>query len=167
MCNKYMKRALKINQSGFGIVEVLVASVIVSLVLVGLHATTVQALRLVQQSVKRTQAAFLAEETIEVLRSKRDSGWASSVGTLSNGIDYFLEFDGTAWNITTANVFIDDLFERKFALEAVYRDGNDDIAGSGGVDSNTKKITVTVSWSAQTGTTTQSVSTYITNLFQN
>lgn len=162
-----MKRALKITQSGFGIVEILVASVIISLVLVGLHATTVQALRLVQQSTKRTQAAFLAEETIEVLRLKRDSGWTSSLGTLSTATDYFLEFDGSAWNITTTNTFVDDLFERKFALEAVYRDGNDDIAGSGTLDPRTKKVTVTVSWHAQTGTTTQSVSTYITDLFGN
>lgn len=147
--------------------EVLVVSVIISLVLVGLHATTVQALRLVQQSVKRTQAAFLAEETIEVLRSQRDSGWASSLGTLSAGTNYFLNFDGSAWNITTTNIFVDDLFERKFVLENVYRDGNDDIAGSGTLDPRTKKIAVTVSWHAQTGTTTQSINTYITDLFGN
>ena len=162
-----MKRILKTSQSGFGIVEVLVASVIISLVLVGLHATTVQALRLVQQSTKRTQATFLVEETIEVLRSQRDAGWASSLGTLSSGTDYFLEFDGTAWNTTTTNVFIDDLFERKFVIENVYRDANDDIAASGTLDPSTKKINVTVSWFSQTGTTTQNISTYITDLFGN
>lgn len=162
-----MRRVLKINKSGFGVVEVLVASVIVSLVLVGLHATTAQALRLVQQSAKRTQATFLMEETIEVLRSQRDAGWTSSIGTLSAGAQYFLAFNGSAWNITTTNIFIDDLFERKFVIENVYRDANDDIAASGTLDPNTKKINVTVSWLAQTGTTTQSISTYITNLFQN
>ena len=162
-----MKCFLKTNQSGFGIVEILVASVIISLVIVGLHATTAQALRLVQQSTKRTQAMFLAEETIEVLRSQRDSSWASSIGTLSSGTDYFLEFNGSVWSITTTNIFIDNLFERKFLLEAVYRDGNDDIAGSGTLDPSTKKIIVSVSWSAQTGTTTQSISTYITDLFEN
>ena len=162
-----MKCFLKTNQSGFGIVEILVASVIISLVIVGLHATTAQALRLVQQSTKRTQAMFLAEETIEVLRSQRDSSWASSIGTLSSGTDYFLEFNGSVWSITTTNIFIDNLFERKFLLEAVYRDGNDDIAGSGTLDPSTKKIIVSVSWSAQTGTTTQSISTYITDLFGN
>ena len=162
-----MKCFLKTNQSGFGIVEILVASVIISLVIVGLHATTAQALRLVQQSTKRTQAMFLAEETIEVLRSQRDSSWASSIGTLSSGTDYFLEFNGSVWSITTTNIFIDNLFERKFLLEAVYRDGNDDIAGSGTLDPSTKKIIVSVSWSAQTGITTQSISTYITDLFEN
>jgi len=156
-----------ITQRGFSIVEVLVASVIISLVLVGLHASTAQALRLVQQSTKRTQASFLMEETIEVLRSKRDAGWASSLGTLSAGTHYFLNFDGSNWSITTTNVFVDDLFDRRFFLENVYRDGNDDIAASGTMDPDTKKITVTVSWHAQTGTTTQSMSTYITNMFGN
>lgn len=155
------------EQAGFGIVEVLVVAVIISLVLVGLHATTVQALRLVQQSTKRTQATFLAEETIEVLRAMRDTSWTSSFGTLSAGTNYFLAFNGSAWNISTANIFIDDLFERKFVIENVNRDANDDIAASGTMDPNTKKITATVSWLSQTGTTTQSVNTYITNLFQN
>lgn len=172
MYNRIMKRDIfktidVKEQAGFGIVEVLVVAVIISLVLVGLHATTVQALRLVQQSTKRTQATFLAEETIEVLRAMRDTGWTSSIGTLSASTDYFLAFNGSAWTISTTNIFIDDLFERKFVIENVNRDANDDIATSGTMDPNTKKITATVSWLSQTGTTTQSVNTYITNLFQN
>ena len=147
--------------------EVLVSAVIITLVLVGVHATSVQALRLVQQSTKRTQAAFLAEETIEVLRSHRDSSWTSSFGSLTSGTNYFLEFTSGAWNITTTNIFVDDLFERTFTVADVYRDANDDIAGSGTLDPGAKKVTATVSWHAQSGTTTQSVSTYITDLFGN
>lgn len=161
---KQLRNRLK---SGFGVIEVLVAAVIISLVLFGLHATSVQALRLIQQSTKRTQATFLIEETIEALRAKRDTGWSTSLGTLTAGATYYLELSGGAWTITTINIFIDDAFERKFVIENVYRDGNDDIATSGTLDPDTKKIIATVSWHAQTGTTTESISTYITDMFDN
>lgn len=153
--------------AGFGVIEVLVVTVIISLVLVGLHSAAAQALRLTYESVKRTRATFLLEETIEALRTKRDAGWSTSIGTLSGGTDYFLEFTGGAWTITTTNVFIDDTFERKFTIENVNRDGTDDIASSGSPDTGTKKISASVSWYAPTGTTTQSITTYITNVFEN
>lgn len=153
--------------SGFGVVEILVAAVIVSIVLVGLHSAAAQSLRLIQQSTQRTQASFLLEETIEVLRSRRDAGWAASLGTLSSGTNYYLEFSAGVWNITTTNTLVDGLFERKFVLENVNRDGADDIAVSGSPDAGTKKVTTTVSWNTPTGTITQSVSTYITDMFNN
>src|SRR3989344_1079886 len=99
-------KLIKNLKSGFGIVEVLVVAALISLVLVGLHTTAVQAIRLVQQSTKRNQATFLAGETLEVLRSQRDAGWNASLGTLAAGTDYFMEFNGSAWTVTTTNVFI-------------------------------------------------------------
>lgn len=145
---KYTKRGtIKNKQSGFGIVEILVAAVIISLVLVGLHSALTQALRLVYRSTERTQAAFLAEETVEALRSLRDAGWSTYIGTLSAGTEYFLGWSGGTWNITTTNSLIDSTFERKFVLADVYRDNSsDDIAPTGTLDPGTKKITVTVEW---------------------
>ena len=153
--------------SGFGIIEILVVAVIISLVLVGLHSAAVQSLRLIQQSTNRTQAAFLLEETLEGVRMRRDAGWSLHIGTLATGTNYYLLLGGGTWTITTTNVLIDGIFERKFVIGDVYRDANDDIAGSGTLDTDTKKITAFVSWSTQTGTISQSASTYITNLFAN
>ncbi|TSC71095.1 MAG: Uncharacterized protein G01um101470_747 [Parcubacteria group bacterium Gr01-1014_70] len=131
---------------GFGIIEVLVAAVIVSLVLVGVHATTTQALRLVHQSTKRTQAAFLAEETVEAIRSLRDESWSTNIAPLTSGTNYFLAWNGTKWITTTTNTLIDGIFERKFVLANVNRDANDDIATTGTLDPDTKKATITVLW---------------------
>ena len=154
--------------SGFGVVEILVAAVIVSIVLVGLHSAAAQSLRLIQQSTQRTQASFLLEETMEVLRAERDASWSASIGTLTSGTDYYLSFSGGTWNITTINVLIDNLFERKFVLENVNRDAStDDIAVSGTPDPDTKQITATVSWDTPSGTITQSISMYITDMFNN
>jgi Tfp pilus assembly protein PilV len=161
--------AIKRNSytTGFGIVEVLVAAVIITLVLVGIHSTTTQALRLVQQSAKRTQATFLLQETIAALKSQRDAGWGASLGSLTAGADYYLEWSGGMWTITTTNIFIDKTFERKFTITDVNRDANDDIAPAGTPDAGTKLITATVAWHSQTGTTTQTLQTYITDMFQN
>lgn len=139
------------NSSGFGIIEILVVAVIISLVLVGLHSAAVQSLRLIHQSTQRTQATFLLEETVEVLRSLRDVGWSTSLATLSTGTDYFLSFSGGAWTVTTTKTLIDNVFERKFTVEDIYRDANDDIATTGTLDPDTKKITVTVLWGSITG----------------
>ncbi len=163
-----MKKSLYTrNQRGFGVVEVLVAAVIVSLVLVGLHSAAVQSLRLIRLSTERTQAAFLLEETVEALRALRDDSWSSNIDSLSVGTDYYLEWNGGVWVVTTTNIFIDDVFERKFVLEDVNRDANDDIVPSGTLDSGTKLITVTVAWRTNSATTTQTVSTYITDMFSN
>ena len=65
-------------------------------------------------------------------------------------------------------MYVDNIFERIFTIENVGRDANDDIIGSGGInDPDTKKIVVSVSWRGRNGTTTESMSTYITNLFSN
>jgi prepilin-type N-terminal cleavage/methylation domain-containing protein len=154
-------------KSGFGIIEVLVTVVIISLIIVGLYSASVRALQLIQHSTQRSQATFLAEETIEVLRSLRDAGWSSSFGTLTSGTDYYLALSGGVWTITTTNIFIDKTFERTFAIEDANRDGSYDIASTGTPDDDTKKIIVSVSWHNQMGTTTQNIETYLTNMFQN
>jgi Tfp pilus assembly protein PilV len=154
--------------TGFGIVEVLVAAVIITLVLVGIHSATTQALWMVQQSTKRTQATFLLQETIAALKSQRDAGWGASLGSLTASTNYYLEWSGGMWTTTTTNIFIDKTFERKFTITDVNRDAtNDDIAPAGTPDAGTKLITATVAWHSQTGTTTQTIQTYITDMFQN
>ena len=155
------------GNKGFGVVEILVAATIVTLVLVGLHSAAVQSMHLIRQSTERTQATFLLEETIEALRSLRDDSWSAHIDTLSTGTDYFLDWSGGTWTVTTTNTFIDDIFERKFVLEGVNRDGNDDIAASGTLDPGTKFITATVAWRDNSATTTQTINTYITDMFNN
>src|SRR3989344_5170826 len=53
------------------------------------------------------------------------------------------------------------------ALDDVYRHGGEDITESGTLDPDTKKVTVSVSWRAQSGTSTRSLSIYMTNMFNN
>lgn len=150
---------------GFGLIEIIIGSAILTVSLVATSTYFQKTLQLNQDSGKTVQASFLLEEGIEAVKFFRDSSWTNISG-LTAGTYYFLQFDGTKWATTSSNIFVDNAFERKFVLNNVSRDANDDIVASGGTnDPETKKVTVSVSWLGRNGTTTKTISTYITNIF--
>ena len=86
------------------------------------------------------------------------------------GTNYYFAFVDGMWTATTTATTTDKLFTRTFVLASVDRNiTTSDISPTGGLlDPNTRKYTVTISFpSASTGTTTRSISGYITNLFNN
>ncbi len=156
------------NQKGFSVVEIVIASSILLLVVVSIFSSYAIALVATQKNTAQLQAAFLAEEGIEALKNMRDFGYASYISSLSNGTSYRLAWSNSHWQATTTNTFVDGTFDRTFVLSAVSRDGNHDIVTSGGtVDSNTKKVTVTVAWKDGSATSTKSMEAYVTNIFSN
>lgn len=156
----------KYKKRGFTLLEILVATSIIATSLLGLVSVVGISFAVADEATQKIQASFLLEEGMEITRIMRDSGWTANIEILSEDTDYYFEFSDGEWRATSTNKFIDNLFERKFVIEGVYRDANDDITTSGGVsDAYTKKITVSVSWPGRRGTTTESISTYITNMF--
>jgi type II secretory pathway pseudopilin PulG len=153
------------NNKGFGIAEIVVAVAIIALSIFGLLSVASVSLKTLRNNTANIQAAFLLEEGVEAVKILRDSGWSVNIVPLGAETNYYLAFNGATWKATTTNAFIDNLYERKFSVNEINRDGNDDIAASGILDPNTKKITVFVSWLSNNGTTTKSISTYITKLF--
>lgn len=150
---------------GFGLIEIIIGSSILTISLISISTYFQKSLQLNQDSVKITQASFLLEEGLEIAKFFRDTSWLNISG-LTPGTSYYLQFDGTKWATTSSNAFIDGSFERKLLIDNVFRDVNDDIVSSGGTnDPNTKKTTVSVSWFGRSGTTTKSISTYLTNIF--
>lgn len=155
------KRTLK----GFGLIEIIVGSAILTISLIAISGYFQKSLQLSQDSEKMVKASFLLEEGIEVVKFFRDTSWLN-ISELTAGAPYYLQFSGTKWATTTSNVFVDEIFERKLVIDNVSRDANDDIVSSGGtLDVGTKKATISVAWAGRTGTTTKSISTYLTNIF--
>lgn len=150
---------------GIGLIEAVAGISIISVFIFSLMLASQLSQKIVGESVKNIQAYFLLEEGVDAVKILRDTGWSSGIGSLAVGTNYFFSYNGTTWVSTNSNVYIDSIFERKFSLNNVYRDANDDIAGSGTLDSGTKKATVNVSWRGRTGTTTKSASFYLTDLF--
>lgn len=164
-----MKKNFQYNNlsRGFGLIEAVAGISLVSIFIFSLMLASQLSQKIVGESVKNIQVSFLLEEGADAIKILRDTGWSSSIGNLPAGTSYYFSYNGTTWTSTDSNVYIDGIFERKFKLDNVYRDANDDIASSGTLDSGTKKATVSVSWLGRTGTTTKSASFYLTDLFSN
>src|SRR3989344_1040687 len=152
---------------GFSMVEAVIAIAIAGSFIVVLAAVNTIYIKISLSQSFKIQAAFLAEEGLEVMRYLGDDSWTSNIALMSNGADYFLTFSGTNWATTTTLTYV-GIFDRRIRLSEVYRDAADNITVTGGaLDPNTRLLTATVSWPEHEATSTKVVSTYITNLFSN
>ena len=152
------------DQRGFGLIEVVVASAIITVSLTGLVFAGQQSLRFSRSNLLEMQAATLMEEGAEAVKLVRDEGW-SNIGALNVGDDYYFSFVSGDWTLSTTANTIDD-FTRTVVFEDVYRDGNDDISASGStLDEETKFVTVTVDWNFRGGARSIDSSFYIANIF--
>ena len=153
------------HQKGTGLIEVLVAAAVVTLLVTGITNVYHLAIRSSREAIRGTQSSLLAEEGLEAARVIRDASW-NAIDDASIGTSYTLLWTGTTWALTTTPSMIDGTFDRRIVFQNVYRDAGDDIAESGTLDEDTVRVDVTVSWHTGTATTSRTVSTYIGNLFE-
>lgn len=151
---------------GFGLIEVVIGAAIITVFLSAAISAFVATNRLTVELVKKTTAQYLAEEGLEAARLIRDSGWQANIVPLTPATPYYFEFAGGRWRLTPAVSLVDGIFDRSVKIAAGYRDGNGDIAPTGATDDDLRLVTVTVTWPGSTGGTT-SLTTYLTNLFDN
>lgn len=157
-------RFQSMSKRGFGVVEIIIGSTIVSVALIALMSAFQSSLVASRDAGKKITATFLAEEGMEALRLMRDRSWANISG-LSTTTAYYLSFTGGTWATTTVSSQIFGTYYRTVRVTDVYRDGSDDIATSGTWDPYTKKITTDVSWTRRGATTTVSLSSYVADIF--
>lgn len=155
-----------VKQKGFTLVEVLIsASVILVSVLavMGVHSLY---LRTALNNNELIKATYLAEEGVEVVRFWRNASWNNKIEPIPLNTPYGLSLSGSGW-ATSTNQYVGN-YERRISLSAVNRDASGDIVSSGGVlDPNIVMVTSQVSWMKGGATTTKSIVTYITNLYDN
>jgi Tfp pilus assembly protein PilV len=151
-------------KKGIGLVEVLVAVFIFTIILSSLILISNMYLSGATDSLRNTQAAYLAEEGIEGIKVIRDNSWDSILSIPLNTKSY-LSFStaSSTWQISNTEENI-GVFSRSFIVNSVNRDSNGDISGSGTNDPNTKKVMVTISWNGKNGAVTKDLITYITNI---
>ncbi len=153
------------RKKGVGLIEVIIAAAILTLIIVGIASVYRIMLRSSGEVLRGTEAQFLLEEGFEAVKVMRDTAWAR-VGSTTPGTSYTLVWSSNTWNTTTTPALIDGIFDRRVVFSRVYRDAEDDIAQSGTLDAETYGVTVSVSWRTQSGTTTRSLGSYIGNLFE-
>lgn len=125
------------QQRGFGLIEILVALLILAIGLLGMASLQTTSLQQTTGSQTRTQAILLAEDMVERIRANRP-----------NRIDYVLTDPDavacdTAFAITNGDVATDDLNEWRNALGCLLPEGNGEVAVNGDV------VTVDITWSAR------------------
>lgn len=160
------------NKKGFGLIEIVVASAIVSISLFALIGASHAAFRAVDKSLMQKRAEFLAEEGVEAVKVLRDSGWSTYIDPLVSGTTYYPLFNSSTntWSLSTTNPgAIDGIFTRTIVFGDIYRRNSDqdiiDISDPSPktIDSGTMLVTSRVTWEAKE----VKILTYVTNIFQN
>ncbi len=167
MKNFFTNKKKIINSSGFSLVEVLIASAIISLTSIALMSAATKGIELSNRALKQVQASQLIEEGVEAVKSIRDTNW-DTISGLTPAINYYLSFDTNTnlWSLDTIQTDkIDGLFTRLIVFSDVNRDSNDDIAEIGTLDVGTKKVNVFVTWPAPGGINSKNLKFYLANIF--
>lgn len=125
------------RQKGFGLIEVLVALLILAVGLLGMASLQTASLQQTTGSQTRTQAILLAKDIVERIRANRP-----------NRASYALAGQAAVacnsdFAITNGGVAADDLNEWRNALGCLLPGGNGEIAINGDV------VTVDITWSAR------------------
>lgn len=163
------------SNAGISIVELLVGASILTLslsALLGFLSFAVSTASLLQQ---QTQAITIAEGTMEALKNFRDGTlWNvddpqnqyDGVGRVQTGVPYHVGLSGDVpprWQLLGGAETM-GAFTRAVVFESAQRDANSAIVSAGGIDDpNTKKVTVTVSWTAKAMTQEIAIMSYLTN----
>lgn len=158
---------LKTKKAGFGLIEIVIGAAIILLAILAANTTYTTYVQYALANQGNVQASYLLEESLEAVTYIRDKGWATNIASLNPATTYYLAFTGGTWVSTTAPQYVDGLFLRSINIAAVNRDANDRIAEAGTLDPNTKLITATVSYFQGHATSTKTISTYITNIYNN
>lgn len=120
------KARLIINQSGFLLVEVILASAVFVLLITALVGAYLYGQESTALAGNRIRAVMLAEEGLEAVRNIRDAGFS----TLANGT-YGLIITGNKWNFFESQDTT-DIFTRQIIISSV--------------DTKRKLVTANITW---------------------
>jgi prepilin-type N-terminal cleavage/methylation domain-containing protein len=160
-----MKKSFLKPNLGFSLIEVIIASAIVSSLVLAISFVSTKGITLSNRALKEVQTTNLLSEGAEAVRLIRDNSW-TNISSLQVGTNYYLNFDTNTnlWSLTqTPNTI--DYFTRTITVSNVYRDVNNDIASTGTLDSNSKLFTITTTFNTKDGVITKQLQLYIFNIF--
>lgn len=152
---------------GISLVEVIIASSIISLSMIYIANVYGNFLKLSIENTDKVQAVFLLDEGVEAVKTMRNYAW-STVASSTAGTSYYLTWQNSRWQSTTTLNLIDNKFIRKFTVVDVYRDATTlNIVTSGGVvNSDSKLVNIDISWNYKGATSSKQTSFYIFNLYE-
>ncbi len=156
------------HDKGFGLVEILIAASIITVVITAASAAWNQYIKLAAASAITVRTALLTEEAGEALQLIRDRSWTSNIAPLINGTAYYLTWNGSNYATTTTPIAFRDQYAIKFMMSAVSRDGSSNIVTSGGSnDTNSRRATIQIVTTSATNTPLASSDLILHNVYSN
>lgn len=147
--------------------EILTVIAIIGVTLTSLLGLVSFSLEISTLNKQTTQADIAAREAMEAVRNFRENTtWETDgIGIMSTSTDYHPQVSSSTlkWVLVSGTESV-GIFTKKIAFTNVQRDGSDNIVESGGTnDPDTKKITVTVSWTEKGRDHQMKLTSYLTN----
>jgi type II secretory pathway pseudopilin PulG len=153
------------SNKGFGVIEMVVVTGIVSMTLFAFLQTSILAIKLLRAEKENLEATLLAQEAMEAARSIRDESWANNIASLANGTRYYPMVENGKWKLKTISPgLINGKYDRYVIFSEVRRDAQDKIASGGTLDPNTKKITTYTEYSGKTKTIVSYMTNFVASL---
>lgn len=147
-----MIKNIKKSNSGFLLIEIIIAIALISTVFITLLGVGVLVINVSGTIQKQTQADSLIKDELEALRNFRDgTTWATNgLGVINTGSSnpYHMVINSNKWTIVSGAETA-GIFTRKIIFDDVSRDasGNiDDIYNVSRNDADTIKVTVVITW---------------------
>lgn len=156
----------RLNTRGSLLIEVMVSVALLVMFSFAIGSLATANDRLVTRAKMESTATDLAKESMEQLFAIKDHDW-QTIGTVEPGT-YRVEESGNEYVLVTdtgvpAGEVIDGTFTRVISIEPAYRDGSGQLASSGTIDSSTRYVLVTVSWSERGVDRSVDLSGYVTD----
>ncbi|MEI6480372.1 MAG: type II secretion system protein [bacterium] len=155
------------KKHGFSLVEILVAASIMLIVAGAITSAFSKYILIARRNTNSVKAIYLLDEGVEIVKIMRDMSWKQNIEPIQN--DSPFRVDRKTYSTTDSAELIGGIFDRTFVFSEICRNGNGDISEcpSETVATDTRKITVNVTWNDGNGTNTKTLSTNISNLFRN
>ncbi len=153
------------KETGFTLVEIVIAAAIISFSLVSMVAIASNSISYSRRAINTYVASASLEEGMEVMRMMRAANWGS-ISSLVPGTPYYLSFATPAntWSIGTVPV-TDGIYTRTVTASAVKRSNGAIVTdGTGTVDAGTVLVTVAVTWKESGVVVQKSLSEYLSNI---
>lgn len=134
------------QKNGFGLIEIIVSTAVVSIALLSFSQIGVLSLKLLRNAKENLEAILLAQESLEAVRSVRDESW-SNIMALVNGTSYYPVVQNSKWVLSPISPgLVNNKYTRYVVFGPVTRDTQDRIAPTGTLDAGTRSVTSRVLW---------------------
>jgi type II secretory pathway pseudopilin PulG len=124
-----------IKNRGISLVEVVLAITVFAIFSTSIFYLSMDTLQSSERIEEGNEAMFYAQEGLEAARQMRDRNYL----LLENG-DHGLQLASDVWSFIPAPEDVDGFYSRTVSIDDVYRDASGNIAETGTLDPDTKKL---------------------------